>query len=120
MAILDTVKTIAELAKKGMTVELQEKIVELREEVMALKEENIRLRDENLKLKQELDLYTKGDICPRCKKPTWKLESSKPHETFGNLGVIARVYKCSDCGLTEEYTITPDGKSNLPDQSRRR
>jgi regulator of replication initiation timing len=120
MAILETAKIIAELAKKGMTVELQEKIVELREEVMALKEENIQLRDENLQLKQELDRYTKGDVCPRCKKPTWKLESSQPHSTFGNLGVIARVYKCSDCGLSEEYTITPNGKNDLPNQSRRR
>ena len=54
MAILDTAKTIAELAKKGMSVELQEKIMELREEVIALKEENIQLRNENLQLKQNL------------------------------------------------------------------
>ncbi len=108
MAILDTVKIIAELAKKGMTVELQEKIMELRTEVMALKEENIRLRDENIQLKHQLDSYTKGEKCPKCLKPAWKVESSKPHSSgLGDLGVIDRTYKCSECGFTEVHTETP-------------
>lgn len=108
MEILDTIKTITELAKKGLTVELQEKIVELREEVMALKEENIRLRDENLNLKQDLDGYTKGNICPRCKKPTWKLKSSKPHPIMHHAGVLIRTFKCEECGFMEEYNYTND------------
>jgi len=107
MAIIDTAKTIAELARKGMSVELQEKIIELREEVMALKEENIQLRDENLQLKQRLDSCTKGDICPKCRKPTWQLEESKPHPIMKDVGVILRTYKCSDCGFTEDYNISP-------------
>lgn len=108
MTILDTVKTIADLAKKGMTVELQEKIVELREEVMALKEENIRLRDENLQLKRQIDSYAKGEKCPKCLKPAWKVESSKPNNTgLGQLGAIDRTYKCSECGFTETHIETP-------------
>ena len=111
MAILDTAKTIAELAKKGMTVELQEKIVELREEVIALKEENVQLRDENLQLKQDLAGYSKGAKCPKCLKPAWKVESSKPSKTgLGRLGVIDRTYKCSECGFTETHTETPGRK----------
>src|SRR5690349_17089610 len=44
MAILDTAKDIYDLAKKGLTIELQEKIMELREEALALQEENQQLR----------------------------------------------------------------------------
>ncbi len=109
MAILDTAKTIAELAKKGMTVELQEKIVELREEVIALKEENVQLREENLQLKQQLNGYAKGNLCPKCKKDTWQLEESKPHPIMQDMGIILRTYKCSQCGFSEEYDYTPKG-----------
>ena len=108
MAIMDTAKTIAELAKKGMTVELQEKIMELREDVMALKEENVQLRNENLMLKQQLENYSKGEKCPKCLKPAWKVESSRPSKTgLGRLGVIDRTYKCAECGFTETHTETP-------------
>jgi len=45
MAIIDTSKIIVELAKKGMTIELQEKIMQLREEALELQEEkSIELR----------------------------------------------------------------------------
>ncbi len=107
MAIIDTAKIIAELARTGMTVELQENIMKLREEVMALKEENVRLRDDNLQLKQQLDSYSEVDLCPKCKKATWHLEESKPHPIMKDLGVILRTYKCSDCGFNEDYNISP-------------
>lgn len=110
MGAIETMKTITELAQKGMTIELQEKIVKLREEVVGLKEENIRLREENVALKQEIERYTKGDICPKCGKAAWKLESSKPHPRLGRLGVIERTYKCSECGFSEKHTLTPNGK----------
>ncbi len=108
MAIIETAKTIAELAKKGMTVELQEKIMELRVEAMDMKEEIIQLRDENSQLRQDLEEYSKGAKCPKCLRPAWKVESSKPSKTgLGRLGVIDRTYKCSDCGFTETHTETP-------------
>lgn len=44
MAILDTAKDIYDLAKKGLTIELQEKIMSLREEALELQEENLQLR----------------------------------------------------------------------------
>lgn len=59
MDVLDTVKKVADLAKKGLTVELQEKIMELREEVLAIKEEVVSLRQENQALK---------DACPENKE----------------------------------------------------
>ena len=110
MGAIETMKTIAELAQKGMTIELQEKIVTLREEVVGLKEENVQLREENIALRQELEKYTKGNTCPKCGKAAWKLESSKPHSQLGDLGVIERTYKCSECGFSEKHTHTPDGK----------
>ena len=99
MNIGETMDTIIRLAKAGLTLELQEKIVELRKHVMDLDEKHLKLRSKNLELQKELERYTKGDICPKCKKPTWALESStaKP-------GVkILRVYKCSQCGFSEQY-----------------
>jgi len=80
--------------------------MELREEVIALKEENLQLRSENLELKKQIDVLSKGEPCPRCRKPTWTVEDSKPHPQFGTLGAIERTYKCSECGLTEKRTIT--------------
>lgn len=102
MNIMETMKAITELAKKGMTVELQEKIVELREEV-------VRLKEENIILKQKVEEYSKGDRCPKCRKHKWKLEYSRPHPQFGEVGGIERTYKCSECGFSEKYIVTPKG-----------
>ena len=101
MSILDTMETVTKLAKSGMTLELQEKIIELREEVLKLKEENLCLREEYLQAKQELETYTKGDLCPKCKKHTWGLHSSRPHPTFGDMGTLEKTFKCNDCGYSE-------------------
>lgn len=94
-------QTITKLAKAGMTLELQEKIVELREQVVVLKEENVRLKEEHQQLRQEMECFTKGDLCPKCRKPAWKLESSRPHPQFGELGTLERTYKCAECGYSE-------------------
>lgn len=101
MNILDTMQVITKLAKAGMTLELQEKIAELREQVVTLKEDYARLREENLKLRQEIERFTKGDLCPKCKQPSWTLEGSRPHPTFGELGALEKTYKCQECGYAE-------------------
>jgi hypothetical protein len=102
MSIYDTMQSISKLAKAGMTLELQEKIVELREQVVVLKDENIQLREEVQALRQELTSYTKGDPCPKCKKPSWALEGSRPHPEFGGLGALELTYTCSACGYSEK------------------
>lgn len=107
MNIMETMKTITELAQKGLTIELQEKIMELREQVISLKEENIQLRDDKLSLQQEMALLTKGERCPKCRKGTWEFIDSKPHPTFGELGGLERTYKCSACGFSEKYLYNP-------------
>ena len=101
MNILETMQAVTKLAKAGMTLELQEKIVELREQVIVMKEDNLALREECASLRQELERYTKGELCPKCRKPSWTLESSRPHPVFGDAGVLEKTYKCTECGYTE-------------------
>jgi len=108
MSVMDTMKTITDLAKKGMTVGLQEKIMQLREEVIALKEENMRLRSENATLKLTVDRSYTGEQCPKCKKGNWEFVSSRPHPIFGPLGSLERTYKCSACGFSETHIFDPD------------
>ena len=77
MAIIDTSKAIAELIKKGATIEAQEQIMQLREEALELQEENLKLKTENIALKKKEELrekvkfknkvyYRKGDKVPFC------------------------------------------------------
>ncbi len=77
MAIIDTSKAIAELIKKGATIEAQEQIMQLREEALELQEENLKLKTENVELKKKEELqekvkykrrvyYRKGDEVPFC------------------------------------------------------
>ncbi len=47
MSILDTAKTVYDLAKKGATVELQEQLMKMREEALELQEENLDLRQKS-------------------------------------------------------------------------
>ena len=44
------------------------------------------------------------DTCPSCKRPTFKLISSKPDPMMGEMGVLLRTYKCSDCNFEETRT----------------
>ena len=48
---------------------------------------------------------TEGEPCPKCHKRGFQLESSREDPTFGVLGVIRRLYKCSFCGFTEEKQV---------------
>jgi len=73
-------------------IPIWKRISHLPDEVDALKQ-----RIANL----ETMLSGGGDLCPRCKKPTFNLTDSRPDETFGAVGVSKRTYLCSDCGFTE-------------------
>jgi hypothetical protein len=105
--IKEVFKLIIELIKKGATLEAQQKIIELEEIVISLQEENLYLKKENLSLKQRIELSEKGEHCPKCRKGYWNLVESNPHPTFGELGVLERKYKCSECGFTENQTFDP-------------
>ena len=106
---LPNIKDIIELVKTGATIEAQEKIMELRQAAIEIQEENIKLRNQVMELEarvRELESFD-GDPCPRCRKPTWVVESSESDPTFGDLGGIRRTYKCKECGLTESTIVTP-------------
>ncbi len=89
MSFLDTAKDAYDLAKKGMTIELQEKIMELREGALELQEENIQLRKRVIDLEQKIatdaamefrkPFYVKsGDahpFCPVC----WEKDKASIH-----------------------------------------
>ena len=77
MSIIDTSKAIAELIKKGATIESQEMEMQLREEALELQEENLKLKAENVELKKKEELqdkikykrkvyYRDGDEVPFC------------------------------------------------------
>ncbi len=104
---IPNVKEIFELIKKGATLEAQQKISELKETVISLQEENLELKKENLSLKQQIEMSEKGERCPKCRKGCWNLVESNPHPTFGEMGVLERKYKCSECGFTENQIFNP-------------
>jgi Zn finger protein HypA/HybF involved in hydrogenase expression len=104
---IPNIKEIFELIKKGATLEAQQKIIELREALISQQEENVELKKENLLLKQKIELLEKGDFCPQCRKTSWKLIKSVPHEIFGDMGALDRTYKCSECGFTETHIYDP-------------
>jgi len=84
MAIIDTAKEIYELAKKGMTIDLQERLMQIREQALELQEENLSLRTklneieerlskkENLVFNGEVYFFKEGNnfgdgpFCPTC------------------------------------------------------
>ena len=107
---LPNYKDIFELIKKGSTIEAQEKIMELRKAALELQEENIELKNQILELQERarsLESFD-GEPCPKCRKPTWVVESSKPDSQFGELGGIRRHYVCSECGFEESQLVTPE------------
>ncbi len=107
MAIIDTSKAIVELAKKGMTIELQEKNMQLREEALELQEENLKLKTENITLKKKEELqekvkfkrkvyYREGDevpYCPYC----YEKHKLLMHLTGPIREADGQLYTCQEC-----------------------
>ncbi|MDE2098665.1 MAG: hypothetical protein KGL39_15530 [Patescibacteria group bacterium] len=42
-----------------------------------------------------------GTLCPVCKAADFKIVSSGPDPTFGDLGLLADRYRCASCGHSE-------------------
>jgi hypothetical protein len=113
-SLVDTAKTVYDLAKKGITVELQEKVMQLREEALELQEENLSLKKENLKLKEQIELqeivkfkrrvyWRDGDEIPFC---AYCFEKSHRliHLSGPRKDGKTDIYKCEDCGIAY-YTV---------------
>ena len=118
-------ESIADLVKKGATLDLQEKIVNLRDYIIALKEENISLKEENHSLKGEISakedynlsngLYLKvNDPVPFCQKCLD--DSKKPiHlQRWGNGGG----WKCLVCSSYYDPRGGADARVFIPDHHR--
>lgn len=43
-----------------------------------------------------------GEACPKCGTLEFRVESTKPHPDFGDMGVSIRQCKCGACGFTEQ------------------
>ena len=106
MSVAETAKIVGELVKKGVTLELQEKIMQLREEALQLEEDKQRLTKENAELREKLEwkqklrrsralYWCEGDdtpFCPYC----WERSKLAIHLSnyHGNY------CKCMECKTT--------------------
>ena len=106
---IPSVRDIFDLIKTGATIEAQEKIMELRLTALESQEDNIGLRNRVHELEAKVNdlINDTGEPCPKCRKKTWIVESSKPDPQLGELGVTRREYKCAQCGFTESALMTP-------------
>lgn len=71
----------------------------------------VNLPAEVTELKQRIEMLERrlaggGDICPRCKEPTFNLTNSAPDPIFGAAGGQRRTYECSKCGFNESKIVT--------------
>ena len=55
MSLLDNAKDVIERAKKGMTVELQQRLMEFQERELSLREENLALKEQVKQLEEILN-----------------------------------------------------------------
>jgi hypothetical protein len=56
-------------------------------------------------LERALNETPPADACPKCRKRTYELASSRPHPMGGIVGKVERTYKCSACGFTENKLV---------------
>ena len=118
-SLIDTAKIVYDLAKKGMSIDLQEKLMQLREEALELQEENLTLKKENLQLKEKIELqetlkfdrkvyFREGDripFCPYCyEKSNLLIHLSGPPDDQGGEEFI---YGCQECQT--QYKTVGDG-----------
>lgn len=47
---------------------------------------------------------TPGEACPKCGELTFRVESTRPDPTFGELGVSRRTMRCGECAFQEDRT----------------
>jgi len=112
--LIETTKAAYELAKKGMTIEFQEKLMQLREQALELQEENLKIKKESKKLKEKIELQEKvkfkrkvyfhdGDevpFCPYCfEKSNLLIHLSGPEILAGERVPLGIMYVCQECRI---------------------
>jgi hypothetical protein len=85
----------------------------LREQLQTTEKQLEKLETENKELKERLLKYEEqsGEKCPKCRKPSFSLTSSKPDRDFGDMGLSNYLFSCSDCGFTDEISAESAGKA---------
>jgi hypothetical protein len=107
---VDLLKSLRAANEKVKNAEFALLIADLNLEFADVKLKLAGVIEENLKLKERVRTLesAEGDPCPKCRKRTYQLESSRPDATFGSLGGLRRTYKCSECGFSESKLVTPE------------
>ena len=108
-AAIATAKKLKEISDKTKDAELRNLLADLSLELAEIKTQLADVNEENRQLKVKVRTLesTEGEQCPKCRKHGWQLESSQRDPTFGDVGGIRRMYKCSLCGFSESKLITP-------------
>jgi regulator of replication initiation timing len=102
-------KRLRDVSDKIKDADFKNLLAELTLNLADIKMQLAEVLEENTQLKAKVRALeaVEGDPCPKCHKRGWEIESSSPDPTFGELGGIQRIYKCSLCGFTENKFISP-------------
>jgi DNA-directed RNA polymerase subunit RPC12/RpoP len=102
-------KKLREVSEKTRDAESKLLVADLTVKLADIKMQLAEMMDENRELKEKVRSLesTEREQCPKCRKRTWELVKSSPDPTFGQAGMIRRIYKCSECHFSEEKVIAP-------------
>lgn len=98
---------LREISKNIEDAEFKNLLADLSLELADAKLKISDLINENIVLKEKVAVITSatGEMCPACNNRTFKLISTQPHPTFGDLGHQERTYECSTCGFKEPKMV---------------
>lgn len=98
---------LKDISKNIENAEFKNVLADLSLELAEVKLKLADLLSENVQLKEKISSLTSatGTPCPSCNNRTYKLISSKPDPTFGDLGANSRFHECSACGFSETTMV---------------
>ena len=106
---LGIAKKLREVADRVKDADVKLLIADLSIQLADARQEQADLMNEVTDLRQPVQALTAGafDPCPRRRKPTWAVQSSKPAKVGVNLGAVERTYLCTSCQFTEANVEVP-------------
>src|SRR5258707_15587824 len=96
---IDIAKRLREMSEKMKNADFANLIADLNLEFADVKMKLAGVMEENLKLKEKIRALEAVEVAPLPKvpKPTYKLESSRPDPTIGNMAPVQPMYQASAC-----------------------
>ncbi len=76
--------------------------------------EQMQNKDQQIRaLQAQIATMQAGELCPICQTGRMKVTASKPHPTFGVMGVLERTLSCQNeaCGHSDKVMHDPNGRS---------